>query len=1058
MPVITDALTLRGEILEKPFSEENYRSLLGEIFGTGFDLSYEPVEEEYEGFKVLREIYLDGKSLIALSVKVENPRQLENLRKYHHRKVIKYLRDHHIDSALVAFYCEGHPNWRLSLFYIDYKYDPQGNLIREESPYRRFTYLLGETEPAYTPTKQLWELIEKTREGERITLEDLKNAFSVEKLSDEFFQKYRDLYLKLKEHIEKANPKLVSDLSRRGYTVEDFSKKILGQLVFLYFLQKKGWLGVPQDKPYGEGDRKFLRHLFEKAKSNNKNFYNDYLELLFYNTLNNPRTNQAVPDWSEYFNCRIPFLNGGLFEPIYDYENNFVFIDNELFSNENKDGILDVFDAYNFTIKEDEPLDKEVAVDPEMLGKVFENLISENERKGSGAFYTPRWIVHYMSQQSLIYYLANRLNINKQDIEKIFSVDEYEKLPEVIRKNAKNISAELRNIKVIDPACGSGAFLVGILHEIVKARSLLERTEDLYRLKKEAIENSIYGVDIDIGAVEIAKLRLWLSLVVDEENKYRIRPLPNLEYKIMCGNSLVEELIVGKECISLVVKEQNNNNNEKLFKSDADKLFEELIRLQHEFFNKHNLIEKRKLKEKIEKILKDFVVKKIEEELKRFYEQVNFIVVKHSSILKKKIRKIETYTRIISELEEYKQTLNLKGCNRSFFLWHLNFSEVFREKGGFDIVIANPPYGIKVSTFNKNKYKHYDKQKNSASFFLELALKLGNKGSIFTYIVPKSLTFSEGWQSVRSLILEKSSLKVIIDVSKAFEHVKLEQVIVICINKQTQNDYEFLTGESWNSKINIIGKSQRSLAKKLNTIPIYIDKVKLSMLEKIGHNSVELQTISKTYRGLPLQSSISRNGTVPILRGKNIKKYIIYGDLEKASLNPYHTNRKKVKELMNPKIVSQNIVAHVMNPHDRIIIMATFDKKGFITLDTVMNTFITNDNFSYQYILALLNSKLAEWYFYWIVYNRAIRTMHFDKYYMGKLPVKNITLDEQKPFIELVNKILNLTDNKECMYHTELKRKVKEYSNCIDYLIYKIYNLTEKEIETIESGTKKWAK
>jgi len=114
-----------------------------------------------------------------------------------------------------------------------------------------------------------------------------------------------------------------------------------------------------------------------------------------------------IPDWSEIFNCRIPFLNGGLFEPIYDYKKINVYIDDEIFSNEYEDGILDIFDTYNFTAKEDEPLEKEVAVDPEMLGKVFENLISENERKGQGAFYTPREIVHYMSQQSIIYYILD---------------------------------------------------------------------------------------------------------------------------------------------------------------------------------------------------------------------------------------------------------------------------------------------------------------------------------------------------------------------------------------------------------------------------------------------------------------------------------------------------------------------------------------------------------------------------------------------------------------------------------------------------------------------------
>ena len=281
------------------------------------------------------------------------------------------------------------------------------------------------------------------------------------------------------------------------------------------------------------------------------------------------------------FKCRIPFLNGGLFEPLgdYDWQKTDIILPNKLFTNtetteagDNGTGILDVFDRYNFTVNEAEPLEKEVAIDPEMLGKVFENLIEENRRKGLGSFYTPREIVHYMCQESLINYLDTvtlepttehrQIRSASHDLaptSKPSSISatnlplrgrgdakyRRSRCPRASSKHARLIDEKLADITVCDPAVGSGAFPVGMMTEIVRARSALtpyfndvhDRTP--YHFKRHAIQNCLYGVDIDPGAVEIAKLRLWLSLVVDEEDVKQIKPLPNLDYKIVVGNSLM---------------------------------------------------------------------------------------------------------------------------------------------------------------------------------------------------------------------------------------------------------------------------------------------------------------------------------------------------------------------------------------------------------------------------------------------------------------------------------------------------------------------------------------
>src|SRR5439155_3936678 len=403
------------------------------------------------------------------------------------------------------------------------------------------------------------------------TLAQLEDAFSVEAVTKEFFNQYAALFGDVNAALEKlaAKDKTIGDeFKRKHVSTVDFAKKLMGQIVFLYFLQKKGWLGVEKGTDWGTGPHDFLRRLADRKYGSYDNFFNDILEPLFYDTLATDRGHEA---WCKIFKCRIPFLNGGLFEPLADYNwrKTDINLPNKLFTNTERNeagdigtGILDVFDRYNFTVNEAEPLEKEVAIDPEMLGKVFENLIEENRRKGLGAYYTPREIVHYMCQQSLINYLDTRLNREKEtipraDIETFVRLGEqishYEavktryavKMPKNIEQHARKIDETLAEITICDPAVGSGAFPVGMMTEIVRARGALtpyfndvqERTP--YHFKRHAIQNCLYGVDIDAGAVEIAKLRLWLSLVVDEEDVKQVKPLPNLDYKVMVGDSLL---------------------------------------------------------------------------------------------------------------------------------------------------------------------------------------------------------------------------------------------------------------------------------------------------------------------------------------------------------------------------------------------------------------------------------------------------------------------------------------------------------------------------------------
>jgi len=312
-----------------------------------------------------------------LVVHLKKETSLERARTKQRNFVAKYLKGSRggvlKDAALVAFVSPGGDDWRFSLVKMEYKFGDKGKIEEEFTPARRYSFLVGKNENSHTAQSRLWRLMD---DKVAPTLQDLEDAFSVEKVTKEFFEKYRELFLRLNDALDevvKQDPKVRADFEKKNVKTIDFAKKLLGQIVFLYFLQKKGWFGVKRGNEWGSGSKHFLRELFEKKHGDYKNFFNDILEPLFYEALRLERPG----DYYSRFDCRIPFLNGGLFDPLGDYDwwNTDILLPDNIFSNDRKtkegdngDGVLDIFDRYNFTVREDEPLEKEVAVDPEMLG------------------------------------------------------------------------------------------------------------------------------------------------------------------------------------------------------------------------------------------------------------------------------------------------------------------------------------------------------------------------------------------------------------------------------------------------------------------------------------------------------------------------------------------------------------------------------------------------------------------------------------------------------------------------------------------------------------------
>jgi type I restriction-modification system DNA methylase subunit len=707
----------------------------------------------------------------------------------------KIMKNSAVFKALVIYQANNSNDWRLSLMTATPDVNQKGKIVQTFSNPRRLSFFLGPDAKIHTPEDFL------IQKGPIKNFPDLISRFDVEIVTKEFFAHYRKLFERLSDHLENDHA-FKNFAGRNQINIHTFAKKLLGQIVFCYFLQKKGWLGAPKGKKINEGDKDFMRSLFDRCAAEKKNFYNDYLEHLFYDSLNN-RSESAGDFYRNYFKCQIPFLNGGLFEPLegYDWKKSFLRIPDTLFSNGEGTGILDVFDLYNFTVYEEDPVDREVAVDPEMLGKVFENLLEENLRKGKGTYYTPREIVHYMCQESLINYLTSETKIDEERVRKLINFKSNVITQEHVSKNKKSgtltlfeaestlLDQALASIRVCDPACGSGAFLVGMLSEIVSARKvldfILDHERDDYKLKKETIQNCIYGVDIDPGAVEIAKLRLWLSLVVDHELA-DIEPLPNLDYKIMCGNSLLEELIVGDESIELFdpgVLEKDKPKRKvsdkvmqiDLFEQDSGKYLEILRRLHLEYFHETDTQMKKVVREKIEKIELDFIqssinkrIREIEERIKNLNMQKPDDRKKNAVLLKQKLELMA----IPSDIRKSKV--------RPYFLWHLNFLEVFQEKGGFDIVIANPPYlEARSPDFSENMKRELQisiqiqwggeagdnigRGCDLLVYFLLFSIRIINQGGCSIFLTQNAWLDTVYGKKFQKYLLEQCYVKAIID-------------------------------------------------------------------------------------------------------------------------------------------------------------------------------------------------------------------------------------------------------------------------------------------------------
>ena len=719
--------------LNSNYSSESFESFIKERF-YGLDIYDNSHTDEFlsdsekrsiDSYRFLGKSELDDGKEIGFFEFVSTSTHIENKRVGYNAILKKLASEEILDGAIASFY---HPNgtvWRLS--FVGFEYDEGKAKVTN---LKRFTYVLGEEIPTKTPLAQLKKL-------KYPSLKEIEEAFSVEAVTDEFYKSYKALFESINEELEPQKALFVGK-DEPEIEIRKFSRKLLGRITFIYFLQKKGWLGVKHE--WGDGDRNFLQNILNDSKGN---FYEQSLTPLFFTALNSMRDD----DYFELLDCKIPFLNGGLFTK-ENYDKDEIILSDELFAN-----IFNTFNQYNFTIIEDLPHDSEVAIDPEMLGRVFENLIEENYRKGKGAFYTPREIVHYMCKQSIIIYLSNYFD--KEPMEHLVNDEVTDDT--YIKRHAIQIRDRLLQMKVLDPAIGSGAFPMGILHEMVQIIANLNKAENSSKEKKLIIENSIYGVDIDGSAVDIAKLRFWLSIIVDEDEPF---PLPNLAFKIMQGNSLIET-IDGFSPIPDDIYTQTEAKPISLFEDEEQSLFDEskfdMLRDNiHSFYNASNTTKKKSLEKKIKAQIQEIVCGYIDikdEDLQA--RTKDFDNTLKASSKEKLWNEMERLQNSITKARNIiGDILTNNFQTTELFLYKLWFGEVIKD-GGFDVIIGNPPY-LRVQGIDKEISEEYKKIYKSAIgkydlyvLFVEKGLNLLSKGGILNYIIPHNWANSNFGKGLR---------------------------------------------------------------------------------------------------------------------------------------------------------------------------------------------------------------------------------------------------------------------------------------------------------------------
>src|ERR1035437_8703444 len=1030
----------------------------------------------------------------------------------------KILRNYDIQRALVIFKNNESDNYRFSYLTISFDINEKSKITKKYSNARRYSFYLGIDAKIRTPEQQL------IKKGKATDVDDLLSRFSVEVVNKQF-------YLEVAKHFDELVKSDGENLMLPGVSQENlnirksFAVRLIGRLMFCWFLkQKKSDSGqlIPDE--------------LLSSRIVSENYYHDILEPLFFGALNTSIESRDIRD--KYFD-KVPYLNGGLFSPQSDdyYELdrgtfasvyiNTLKINDSWFKN-----FFELLETYNFTIDENTVFDQELSVDPEMLGRIFENLLAEinpetgsSERKRTGSFYTPRQIVEYMVDQSLLEYLKTKTKIDEKKLSALISYDLTDDAEYPLDDSEKQeVINAIESLKILDPACGSGAYPIGALQKIVyilqqidpdcklwlnrklkgvpelyKQKIINEVTSNPfnYTRKLDVIKNSIFGVDIQPIAVDVSRLRCFLTLVVESEvndskSNRGIEPLPNLDFKFVCANTLIG-------------LPKNESGQSSAFEDHSG--IAELSKIMSEYFS-CNSQRKNEIRLKFSKTQNDILSRSV------------FAFGKHTGEL----------TQALTQWSPFGNTSN------SWFdpQWMFGLEEKF------DVVIGNPPY-LRIQGLQETQAdmiplyrKNYTSAKGSFdlyALFIERGFSFLSDDGQLAYIVPHKFFQASFGKELRGILTSKKALNQIVKFSaeQVFEN-PTTYTCLLFLSNQSQKEFKYAevlsmedldetmceisnnveivnakvlrktlpapTSDEWSFQAGKAGGILETLNKQPQKLGDVVEKIfqgiatsadKIYVLKIIEEKEKAMRLFSSS---LLQEVEIEKGLLRPFLMGKDVhryqrttaKNYLIlpYYDIEgkMTLMDPEYIqqnfpkgwdylssnqidleNREKGRMKHNnfyayiyPKNLNLYHLPKIMTPEIALGGQMSFDDKGVAHTTKVYSfVFKTNQQEDLKYWLGLLNSKVL-WYFLSNTgYVLRGGYFTFKTNYLTPFPIKRIDFKDKSEknihdqIVSLVNNILN--EKK-----VDAKANTKDMELQIDGLVYKLYNLSEEEIEHIKNA------
>ena len=973
------------------------------------------------------------------------------------------------DAALVVF--DSSSVWRLS-FVCDIK--------NENTAAKRYTYVFGENDNYYNTPVARFDALQ--RNG--ISFENIKETFSVESLNRDFFNGYKEHYTKFFKYINEDTKEN-----------RDYVKKLLGRLVFLQFLQKKGWMAVPANQQgWNGGDKLYLNHLIERNEGNDR-LLSDVLEPLFFNTLNERRTNDIV-DSRLGENIKIPYLNGGLFDKD-ELDKKDIDFPYDYFKE-----LMDFFAMYNFTIDENDPEDSEIGIDPEMLGHIFENLLEDNNDKG--AFYTPKEIVQYMSKESVAQYLKNCMPKELHcAIDSLIKLRVVESILQN-KENARMVNKALAIVKVCDPAIGSGAFPMGVLNVLFDCRHLLygfigmNEVFSYANVKRDIIQNNIYGVDIEKGAVDIARLRFWLALVVDENEP---QPLPNLDYKIMCGNSLLNRFPLNAP-FQNILKDYNRTNG-------THYTLDDYRRWVYNYTDISDHTQKDEFRHRIEDIKHAFKTELSDKEKGKLAKVRGAIANLQMEDMfggkkKENEKKIKALQKELKTLEQQREEIESNKIYDQAFEWRFEFPALLDDEGnftGFDIIIGNPPYiqlqnngGGLARLYQDCNFKTFARTGDIYCLFYERGWQLLKNGGHLCYITSNKWMRAGYGEKTREFFADKTNPIQLIDFAgvKIFDSATVDTNILlfsksanqhktVCTvtnkeNKdsiknlsdfvQQQNSIcDFASSDSWV----ILSPIEQSIKKKIEAVGTPLKDWDINIYRGVLTGCNEAFIIDTAKRDEILancQSDEEREKTAelirPILRGRDIKRYGyvdnglylinthngVKGKFPRIDINDYPAVKAHLDQywdkisvradkgdtpynLRNCAYLEDFNKPKIIYPNMTKYMPFVYDDMSYITNQKCF--IVTGKNVAY--LTAFFNSSLFKYCFRDSFPELQGGTRELSKIFFDKIPVCKVSESQNRLFQELVEDI----------QHEYTKQKALQ----IDTMLFDLYALSLEERKVI---------